>query len=192
VEILNNEGTVTVLEIARLVFENYFALSHPIEFHFYSAEEGGLKGSQAVSEVYLAERRPVVGMLQLDMTGYYDELIGRKMAVGLDNTDPELRALLGLVMDEYTDKATGRIETSCGYACSGLMPMSSCAQLDHSSWIRAGYRSAFASETDIKASNPNIHTSRDDVDLLDFTYIAEFVKVGVGLAVELGGKVQVN
>jgi bacterial leucyl aminopeptidase len=188
-EILNNEGTVTVLEIARLVFENYFALSHPIEFHFYAAEEAGLKGSQAISEVYLTERRAVVGMLQLDMTGYYREPLGRKMAVGLDNTDPELRELLGLVMDEYTDEDTGRIETSCGYGCSGLVTPACLLTLDHSSWIRAGYRSVFAIETELRASNPNIHTPHDDVNSLDITYMAEFVKVGVGMAVELGAKV---
>ena len=40
---------------------------------------------------------------------------------------------------------------------------------DHSSWKRAGYRSAFAMETEFHSSNPNIHTSRDDIDNVDFT-----------------------
>lgn len=59
--------------------------------------------------------------------------------------------------------------------------------VDHSSWKRAGYRSAFAMETEFRSSNPNIHTSRDDVDGVDVTWMAEFVKVGIGMAGELAG-----
>lgn len=110
---------MTLLEIVRLMFLNYIPLSHPLEFHFYSGEEAGLKGSQAISEVYQTESRPVIGMLQLDMTGYFDQAIGRKMGIVGDYTDPELTELLRLVVDEYTDKSTGRLETTCAYACSG-------------------------------------------------------------------------
>lgn len=117
-------GTVTLLEIVRLLFRNYIPLSHPLEFHFYSGEEAGLKGSQAISEIYQSQKRPVVGMLQLDMTGYHDSQIGRKMGIVGDFTDPELTAILRLVVDEYTDNSTGRLETTCAYACSGLSPFS--------------------------------------------------------------------
>ena len=112
---------MTLLEIVRVLFDTYFPLSHPLEFHFYSGEEGGLKGSQAISHVYQTEGRPVVGMLQLDMTGYWDKTIGRKMGIVGDYTDPELTDLLRLVVDEYTDESTGRLETECAYACSGII-----------------------------------------------------------------------
>lgn len=115
-------GTVTLLEIVRLLFHNYIPLSHPIEFHFYSGEEAGLKGSQAISELYQAQQRPVVGMLQLDMTGYFDEELGRKMGIVGDFTDPDLTSILRLVVDEYTHNSTGRLETTCAYACSGTLP----------------------------------------------------------------------
>jgi bacterial leucyl aminopeptidase len=116
-------GTVTLLEIVRLLFHNYIPLSHPLEFHFYSGEEAGLKGSQEISEVYQTQKRPVIGMLQLDMTGYHDPQIGRKMGIVGDFTDPELTSILRLVVDEYTDKTTGRLETTCAYACSGNSPL---------------------------------------------------------------------
>lgn len=113
-------GTVTLLEVVRLIFHNHIPLSHPLEFHFYSGEEAGLKGSQAISELYQSQKFPVLGMLQLDMTGYYDKTIGRKMGVVGDFTDAELTDLLRLVVDEYTDETTGRLETTCAYACSGM------------------------------------------------------------------------
>jgi hypothetical protein len=42
-------------------------------------------------------------------------------------------------------------------------------------------------ETEFHSSNPNIHTSRDGVDGVDVTWMAEFARVGVGMAGELGG-----
>ena len=57
--------------------------------------------------------------------------------------------------------------------------------IDHSSWKRAGYRSAFAMETEFHSSNPDIHTSRDDISNVDVTWMAEFAKMGIGMAGEL-------
>ena len=62
-------------------------------------------------------------MLQLDMTGYYDKKIGREMGIVGDFTDPELTNILRLVVDEYTDSSTGRLETTCAYACSGILSL---------------------------------------------------------------------
>ena len=81
------------------------------------------------------------------------------------------------------------------FSLSGLVILLFCMSMvevdvsdsDHSSWKRAGYRSAFAMETEFHSSNPNIHTSRDDIDNVDFTWMAEFVKVGIGMAGELAG-----
>ena len=41
-----------------------------VEFHWYSAEEGGLLGSQAIFQQYAKDKRDVRAMLQQDMTGY--------------------------------------------------------------------------------------------------------------------------
>ena len=61
--------------------------------------------------------------------------------------------------------------------------------VDHSSWMRAGYRSGFVSETVIDQANPNIHTAKDEIDGVDVTYMAEFVRLGVGMAEELAGEI---
>jgi hypothetical protein len=39
----------------------------------------------------------------------------------------------------------------------------------------------------VHSANPNIHTSKDDIDGVDITWMAEFVKLGIGMAGELGG-----
>ena len=74
----DGSGTVTILEALRVLladpagpFVNGSA-ANTVEFHWYSAEEGGLLGSQAVFGAYAAAGRDVRAMLQQDMTGYGD------------------------------------------------------------------------------------------------------------------------
>jgi Zn-dependent M28 family amino/carboxypeptidase len=56
-----------------------------IEFHWYSAEEGGLLGSQAVYSKYKKDMREVKAMLQQDMTGFVQGTLdaGLKESVGV-------------------------------------------------------------------------------------------------------------
>lgn len=70
----DGSGTVTILEAMRvLLMSDDFAhgnATNTIEFHWFSAEEGGLLGSQAVFSEYKKTGKEVVAMLQQDMTGY--------------------------------------------------------------------------------------------------------------------------
>ncbi len=60
-----------------------FVPTKPIEFHWYSAEEGGLLGSQKVVEKYVEDNIPVVAMYQIDMTGYVTP--NKKEVIGISN-----------------------------------------------------------------------------------------------------------
>ncbi|KAG6832970.1 hypothetical protein H0H92_004854 [Tricholoma furcatifolium] len=53
----DGSGTVTILEAYRALISANFRPERAVEFHWYSAEEGGLLGSQAVAQDY--ERRSV-------------------------------------------------------------------------------------------------------------------------------------
>lgn len=70
----NGSGTVTNMEALRLYTENFlkrgFRPNNTVEFHFYSAEEGGLLGSLDVFTAYAKQKKHVRAMLQQDMTGY--------------------------------------------------------------------------------------------------------------------------
>lgn len=59
------------METFRVLVEQNFQGLRAIEFHGYSAEEVGLRGSQAIAESYQAQNIKVAGMLQLDMTGLF-------------------------------------------------------------------------------------------------------------------------
>lgn len=65
---------MTILEAFRVVLTDSRVSSsqatNTLEFHWYSAEEGGLLGSQAIFQQYAKDGRDVKAMLQQDMTGY--------------------------------------------------------------------------------------------------------------------------
>jgi bacterial leucyl aminopeptidase len=69
----DGSGSITILEAFRALLLDDDVRSgkapNTVEFHWYSAEELGLWGSQAVFTAYQKEGRDVRAMLQQDMTG---------------------------------------------------------------------------------------------------------------------------
>lgn len=104
----DGSGTVTILEVLRtlLLSEEVVSgnASNTLEFHWYSAEEGGLLGSQAVYENYRANDRDIRAMLQQDMTGYIQGTLdaGHEEAVGVivDYVDKPLTEFIKRVITE--------------------------------------------------------------------------------------------
>lgn len=103
----DGSGTVTILEVLRVLLqdENIVAgkAQNTIEFHWYSAEEGGLLGSQAIFAQYEKEGRDVKAMLQQDMTGFTQKTIeaGNEVSVGVivDYVDPGLTNFIKTAID---------------------------------------------------------------------------------------------
>ncbi|CCD22569.1 putative aminopeptidase NDAI_0A04120 [Naumovozyma dairenensis CBS 421] len=173
----NGSGTVTNLEALRLYVEHYLsegnAPLNTIEFHFYSAEEGGLLGSLDVFTQYAALEKKVVAMLQQDMTGYVMDPEDEHVGVITDYTTPGLTDFIKLIIDSYL--AIPYVETTCGYACS-----------DHGSATKNGFPASFVIEGEFKKTNKYIHSTMDTLDRLSFNHMAEHVKIVVGSIIELG------
>ena len=60
----DGSGTVTTLEVLRVLAATNFRPKNTIEFAYFSAEEGGLLGSQAVFQAYEKQGVNVIAMLQ--------------------------------------------------------------------------------------------------------------------------------
>lgn len=107
----DGSGTTTILEAFRVLTEHLKStgeqLQNTIEFQWYSAEEGGLLGSQAIFKSYEQAGRDVVAMLQQDMTGYVKKTLdaGKPESVGVitDFVDPGLTEFIKKVITEYCD-----------------------------------------------------------------------------------------
>lgn len=176
----DGSGTVTILEALRVLLKSEAVRNseadNTIEFHWYSAEEGGLLGSQAIFQSYEKEGRDVKAMLQQDMTGYIQKTLdaGEPESVGVitDFVDPGLTEFIKKVITMYC--GIPYVLTKCGYACS-----------DHASASKAGYPSAFVIESDFKYSDNKIHTTEDKIEYLSFDHMLEHARLTLGLVYEL-------
>ncbi|OAA48397.1 aminopeptidase [Metarhizium rileyi] len=177
----DGSGTVTIMEVFRTLLKSKDVVegkaTNTIEFHWYSAEEGGLLGSQAIFQHYEKQKRDVKAMLQQDMTGYVkgtlDAGLPESVGVIVDFVDAGLTKFIKTVIEQYC--AIPWVETKCGYACS-----------DHASASKAGYPSAFVIESSFDMSDPNIHTSSDLMEYLSFDHMLQHARMTLGFVYELG------
>ena len=123
----DGSGTVTILEAFRVLLLSEAITGSPsadgknsskphvgpdntIEFHWYSAEEGGLLGSQAIFAEYAAQGRNVRAMLQQDMTGFTQRTVGagKPEVVGVitDFVDAGLTEFIKKVIVEVSFSST--------------------------------------------------------------------------------------
>lgn len=173
----DGSGSTTILEAYRALISADFHPERTVEFHWYSAEEGGLLGSQAVAREYAARYVNVIAFSQFDMTAWVKSGTEEVVGVITDYVDPDLTTFNKMLVDTYLDIPYA--ETRCGYACS-----------DHASWTKVGVPSIFTIESKFEDSNKHIHSISDKLDIspeFSFDHMKEFAKLAVGFAVELGG-----
>ncbi len=62
-------GTVNLLEALRALVAADYKPAKPVEFHWYSGEEAGLLGSQAIATAYSRDGVDVYAFMEMDMSG---------------------------------------------------------------------------------------------------------------------------
>lgn len=103
----NGSGVVTTLDVLRVLKEaGYATTTNALEFHFYSAEEQGLRGSREVATKYQAEERKVRGMLMADMTAWVSAKLGPRIAAIKDYTDPTLTKFVTDLAKHYASESS--------------------------------------------------------------------------------------
>ncbi|KAG5642918.1 hypothetical protein DXG03_001889 [Asterophora parasitica] len=171
----DGSGSVNLIEGFRTLLAAGFKPTNPVEFHWYSGEEAGLLGSQAIAKSYKSAGTQVKAMIELDMTAYVKP--GTKEVIGLmpDYTDAGLTTFLGQIITAYS---TLPFITSpkCGYACS-----------DHASWFNQGYPTSLPFEARYGDDNPTIHGASDTIAVNGFSWshTFEYTKIVVAFAYEL-------
>jgi leucyl aminopeptidase len=168
-------GTVTVLELARVLINSPMRFKNPIYLNWYSAEEMGLVGSQYVVKYFKHNKIPVTAVMHFDMTGYAHNN-EKTMWLVTDNTNSELTQYFNDLITTYVQKPVKT--TACGYACS-----------DHATWNSNGYKAAIAFEAKYENYNPNIHSEEDQMQYVSLDHMTDYAKLGLAFAVELGNPV---
>jgi len=116
----DGSGTVTILEALRVLLQSEAIIkgnaSNTVEFQWYSAEEGGLLGSQAIFSSYEKNGRDIKAMLQQDMTGYTHRTLeaGEPESVGVitDFVNPALTEFIKEIITQYC--SIPYVLTKCG------------------------------------------------------------------------------
>jgi len=169
-------GVATVMEIYNAVLDSGMLFKRNIYFAFYSAEERGLYGSQAMADDFQSKHIDLKAVLQYDMTGFKSPKDAQELYFVTDHVDTGLTNFLKILTQTYLKIPAQMIgETRCGYACS-----------DHASWTNAGYSSVFPFEASFENYNKTLHTSKDTMELITPAHVMKFVKLGAAFAVETG------
>ena len=169
----NGSGSATIFEALRVILAGGVVPSRPLEFHWYSAEEAGLLGSQKVVASYIKQSRDIYAVYHNDMTGYLsDDTKNPAIGIVTDYVNQALVPTIEMLADAYS--GISWVHTTCGYACS-----------DHASWTKAGVPSAFTFEGPFEKHSPFIHTTKDTVEHINFDHMAAFCRVVVGFAIEM-------
>ncbi|KAJ8462383.1 hypothetical protein ONZ45_g17956 [Pleurotus djamor] len=168
-------GTVNLLEVLRVLVAAGYTPATPLEFHWYSGEEGGLLGSNAIATDYARRGVQVKAFMELDMTGYFRPGSTEVIALEADYIDSGLNTFIRQLAASYS-RLPVTMDTPCGYACS-----------DHASWYRQGYPTSMPFEAVTGNDNPVIHSASDTTSQNGFSWShsLEFAKIAVGYVVEL-------
>lgn len=168
--------TSTLFAFKALSKAGFVPTDSDLEFHWYSAEEGGLLGSQAIAKEYESQGIVVKAMVQMDMTAWVKGGTEEVIGVITDFVDPGLSKFVDSAVTAYLDIPP--VPTQCGYACS-----------DHASFSKAGYQSAFTIESTFADSDKLIHSTGDTMAHPEFSFdhMKEFTKLAIAFGVELAG-----
>jgi bacterial leucyl aminopeptidase len=178
-------GVAGLTEIIRAALAQGYRPRRTVKFMAYAAEEVGLRGSNEIAARHQQKGINVVGVLQLDMTGY----AGSASDIYLvnDNTNAAQNAFVGDLIDTYLSSLTWGL-TYCQYGCS-----------DHASWHSRGYAASFPFEAYFgpyppsPGYSPYIHTTGDTLASIgnNADHAVKFTRLAAAYMAELAkGTVQ--
>lgn len=175
----NASGIAVLTEALRIALADGWRPRRTIQLMGYSAEEIGLRGSQAIANQYRYLGKDVVAVLQLDMTNYTTTGTTIDLRIISDYSNAPLQAFVRELFDTYlAPLGHTRGASACGYACS-----------DHASWTQAGFPSVFVAEPVLFPTRhtpsdvmPNIGATANvsvPITQLALAFMAELGKEGV-------------
>jgi leucyl aminopeptidase len=167
-------GVAALTEVIRALAERGYRPRRTIEFIAYAAEEVGLRGSQQIAKQYQRQARPVVGVLQLDMTAYQGDVTD--LFIFTDYTNAAQNQFVVDLATAYLPQLSVGYDR-CGYGCS-----------DHASWTGRGFAASFPFEASFAHSNPRIHTANDTTANFgnQALHALKFTQLATAYAIELG------
>ncbi|MEZ6243749.1 MAG: M20/M25/M40 family metallo-hydrolase [Phycisphaerales bacterium] len=199
----NGTGVAAVLELARVLRDE--AMDKTVRLMLTTAEEVGLVGSRRYVAQYV-KRSPakgeerIVGMISLDMLGYFsDEPGSQKAPTGLPKTllPTDQGNFIGMLAilphaSFHVPLAEAMMESAPGLKVisTGLMPipLPDMARSDHAPFWGKGVPAVLLSDT-ADFRNPHYHWSTDTIETIDFERYTQVVRGLAGAVHRLAGPV---
>ena len=163
----NGSGTSTVIEAAQVVANYDF--NYTIKFILFAGEEQGLHGSYAYVQQALANNEQILGVLNLDMTGYdgnNDGLV--EIHEGTLSSSQALGNFVASNINPWGLALTPQIKTS-----------NSTGGSDHSPFWSGGYPAILLIE-DFEDFTPFYHTTNDLLTTLRPSYVLDNARLAIG------------
>jgi len=171
----NASSVAGLLEIARLLKQHKPPLDYGIDLVSFCLEEPPFfkkkeMGSYVHAKSVYAQKQEVIGMISLEMIGYYkaDETISSTkylIVSGIRRYD-DFNKRIAELLRENTFMESRRLSYADDYRNNGPS--------DHRNYWPYGYPAVMIIGTGGKG-NPNYHTKRDTIDTLDFEIMTEAV-----------------
>lgn len=166
-------GVASLTEVIRVLLASGWKPQRSVEFIAYAAEEVGLRGSQQIATQYARQKKPVVGVLQLDMTAYQGD--ATDLWLYTDYTNTAQNQFVAALAAAYLPNLSVGFDR-CGYACS-----------DHASWTGRGFAASFPFEASFANYNKTIHTPNDTTAAFgtQASHALKFAQLALAFTVEL-------
>lgn len=169
----NAAGMASISGVIAAIGKTGMKFKRTVQFMGYAAEEVGLQGSKVIAKAYKREGKKVVGVMQLDMTGYNPKA---PPSIITDHTDKKLNGLVERLAGQFESEiGLGKFSKSrCGYGCS-----------DHASWTAQGFAAAHVFETDQGKHNQKLHTPQDTRSRISDEKMTGFARFAAAFVVKL-------
>jgi hypothetical protein len=170
----NASGSAGVLIAADILHQYTFACT--IRYILFTGEEQGMYGSQAYALDVYNNGDGVAAVVNLDMIGYNSdqyEVIGLHTRPGNAGDLAIANTFAGVVQAYGINLTAEVVQDNERFS-------------DHSSFWNYGYPAILGIE-DFDDFTPDYHETTDTISTLDFTYLADFIRAGVGTVAHLAG-----
>ena len=171
----NASGVATIYEVVRTVVATGFRPRRSVHFVAFMAEERDATGSAALAKHYKDNNIDVVGVLNLDMTGYRGG--DHDITMITTHTDARQTQFLRDLLGRYTPESTTDDSAAPEDALS-----------DHVPFDALGFATSFPHEAPFDKKNPYMHTANDTLESMGGTadHCLNFAKLTALYLAELG------
>ncbi len=192
-------GVAALLEVARVLKDK--PMKRSVRLIFFNLEEARLKGSVEYVKVALPKDEKVIGMVSLEMLGYFsDKPNSQRSPIGKIEgvfDPPTVGDFIGIATIKSFSDFARRLDTEMRAAAPGLkvvvadfvpVPLPDFVRSDHAPFMLGGMPGVMLTDTS-NFRNPNYHRPTDTVDTIDmerFTLVARGV---AGAAYAIAGPV---